>query len=64
MIFGTLLTLPDASTTLAAVGDYSAPIFTDLLPFFYLAIGVFLGLFVVSWLIGLVARHVFHAHHQ
>jgi len=54
-MLGILFTLPDASTTLASVGAYSSPIMTDLLPIAILGIGVFLGFFIVQFLIGAVA---------
>lgn len=55
-MYGILFTLPDASTTLASVGAYSGPISSDLMPLVFLSVGVFLGLFIVGWIISAVAN--------
>jgi hypothetical protein len=49
---GTLFTLPDATSTLAQVGAYSSPIFSDLFPLVALIVGVLLATLVVKLLIG------------
>lgn len=47
----TLATLPSASSTLAQIGAYSSPLFDDLLPFAILAIGFFVGIFIIRFII-------------
>jgi hypothetical protein len=44
---GTLFTLPDASTTLTAIGAYSAPVFSDFLPLIYLLTGILIPVLAV-----------------
>lgn len=59
MPFLSLVTLPSASTLLASSSDWSAPIFTDLLPFVYLAVGVFVAIGLLAFIPGIFAK-VFH----
>lgn len=54
---GTLFTLPDASTTLAGVGAYSSPIFTDFLPVIYIVLGVLVVGFILSLIIRAFTSH-------
>jgi hypothetical protein len=56
-MLGTLFTLPDSSTFLAAVGTTSAPIVSDFMPLIELVIGVGFAVFVVAWLVRLFTRH-------
>lgn len=53
---GTLFTLPDASSTLATMGSYSSPIFTDLFPLVELIVGVLLAFLVVRLIIGVFTK--------
>jgi len=59
MIFS-LVTLPDASTFLTAVGAWSAPIITDLFPLVYWAVGIILAFaipgLIISWISHAVSR--------
>jgi len=54
---GTLFTLPDASTTLANVGAYSSPLFSDFLPLIYIILGVLVIAFLISIIIGAFTKH-------
>lgn len=49
-MFGVLFTLPDASTTLASVGAYSSPVFSDLFPILELIVGIGLAIAIVIWI--------------
>jgi len=42
-MFVTLATLPNASSTLSSIGDYSSEMFSSFLPFAYLLIGFVVG---------------------
>lgn len=57
MLFGTLFTLPDASTTLSNLGAYSVPVVSDFLPLIYVVGGISLALLVVGFVIYLFTRH-------
>lgn len=63
-MYGILFTLPAASTTLADVGAYSEPIASDLMPIVFLGLGVFLGLFIIAWMISAVASALSHRKHE
>lgn len=52
----TLVTLPDATTTLANVGAYSSAIFSDLLPVAELILGFALPALIVGALIFFIIR--------
>lgn len=52
-MYSILFTLPDASTTMNGIGAYSAPIFSDFLPFIELVLGVVLAFIIVRWLISI-----------
>lgn len=56
MIFGTLFTLPDSASFLAAVGTTSAPIVSDFIPFIELVVGVILAFLIVGWLVRLLTH--------
>lgn len=56
LLTGVLATLPSATTTLAGIGEWSSPIFAELWPFGLMAMGVFLGFFIIRYVIGLF-RH-------
>jgi len=56
-LVGVLATLPSATSTLAQVGAWSSPIFDELWPFGVFAIGVFLGFFLIKYIIGLFRHH-------
>lgn len=43
----TMINLPDASTSLAAVGAYSSPVFTSFLPMGLMLVGILLGGLIV-----------------
>lgn len=58
MLLGTLFTLPNATTTMAGIGEYSSPLFSDLFPIVILTVGIFLGLFIAGWIISVVAMKV------
>jgi len=53
-----LATLPSSTTFLASIGDWSSSIFTDLLPFATLAVGVVLGLGLLSFVIVAFSRAI------
>jgi len=55
-LFGVLITLPSASTTLAGVGAYSEPLFTEFLPIIYLVLGILIPVLVAVLIISIV-RH-------
>ncbi len=59
MPFLSLVTLPSASTFLSGAGDWSSPIFTDILPFIYFAVGVTLAFYLAKFLIHVVGS-LFH----
>lgn len=46
----TLITLPDATTTLSGVGTYSTALFTDLLPFALMGVGLIVGGIAIAFL--------------
>jgi len=50
-MYGILFTLPSASDLLASTSEYSSPMFNDMLPIAILAVGVFLGLFIIGFII-------------
>jgi len=50
----TLFTIPDATTTIAQISEYSSPWFTELLPIAYVAIGISFGVLFVLFLIGII----------
>lgn len=47
-MFGTLFNLPSASSSIASIGEYSAPLVTDFLPFVFIVVGFALGILVVK----------------
>jgi len=49
-----LFTIPAATTTIAAISEYSSPWFTELLPVVYVAVGVFLGVSFLIFLINII----------
>jgi len=49
-----LFTIPAATTTIAAITEYSSPWFTELLPVAYVAIGVVVGVGFVMFLIAII----------
>lgn len=59
MPFLSLAVLPSSTTFLADIGEWSSPIFSDLLPFGTFAIGVILGVALIGFIIAAVAG-VFH----
>jgi len=56
-----LVTMPDATTFLTAVGAWSAPVITDLLPIVYYAIGITLAFavpgLIIAWVSGAFNKH-------
>lgn len=58
--FGVLATLPSGTQALASVGEYSSPLFTDLLPFAFFGGGIFLGLGLIAFIILIIARAMSH----
>jgi hypothetical protein len=48
----TLIDLPSASTTIAAAGAWSSPIFDNFFPIAIVEVGIFVGVAVVVFLIG------------
>lgn len=46
----TLITLPDASSTLTGVGSYSTALFTDLYPFALMGVGLIVGGIAIAFL--------------
>jgi len=62
MMFGLLFTLPDASTTMNGLGDYSKPVVTDFLPVIYVIGGIVLGLLITRFIIGMLqnSHHTSH----
>jgi len=55
-LFGVLITLPDASTTLNGIGAYSAPMFDEFLPLIYLVLGILIPVLIATLIISIV-RH-------
>jgi len=51
-LFTTLVDLPNATDFLASTTDWSSPIFNALTPFLYLAVGIGIAIFLISWIIG------------
>lgn len=49
-LFGTLFTIPDATTTITAVGAYSTTWFTEFLPVVYLIVGVAVAALAIRFL--------------
>lgn len=63
-MYGVLFTLPDATSTLASVGAYSSPLFSDFLPLINLIGGfalpviiVLLAVAAVTFLIRVLTHH-------
>jgi hypothetical protein len=56
MLFGTLFTLPSASSTLEGLSAYSSPIFSDFWPAIELVGGIAIGIGVVAILIIVLTR--------
>lgn len=54
MLYGLLATLPSGTSTLAGIGEYSSPLFEDLLPFALFAMGIIAGVALVGFLINIV----------
>lgn len=51
MIAGVLFTLPDATSTLTAIGAYSSPLFDDFFPLALLIAGILLPILAVTLII-------------
>jgi uncharacterized membrane protein len=51
MIYGTLFDMPSASTALASMGEWAKPIFADLLPALIAIVGIFLAIWIGTWII-------------
>jgi hypothetical protein len=60
MFYGTLFTLPAATSTLANVGAYSSSLFSDLLPLAELILGFALPALIVGALIVFIIRAFRH----
>lgn len=54
---GTLFTMPDATTTLAAVGAWSSPVFNDFLPLIEMVLGILIVAFIIFILIRAFMHH-------
>lgn len=52
-IFGTLFTMPDASTSLNAIGEWSAPLFTDFLDLIWYILGFAFIIFLIRLVLGI-----------
>lgn len=59
-MLGTLFSLPDAPTFLAAVGSTSSPILSDFIPYIELVIGFIVGLGILALLIKVTANAFSH----
>jgi len=46
----TSITLPDATTTIAAIANYSGSFFTEYLPIIYVVLGLVLAALGIKWL--------------
>lgn len=49
-------TLPDATSTMTSIGDYSSAIFDELLPVLYIVAGLIIGGLIVSKIISTVIK--------
>jgi len=47
----TIITAPSATTTFSGISEWASPLFNDLWPFANIIIGVFVGIFIIGWLI-------------
>lgn len=56
MLLISLATLPSASEFFASTSEWSSPMFTDLLPFAMLAIGLFLGIALIYFIINALRK--------
>jgi len=56
-MLGVLFTLPDASSTYAAIGAYSSPLFSEFLPLIYLIAGVGIPVLLIALLVRLFMHH-------
>jgi len=59
-----LATVPSSSVIMANLGEYSAPLFTDLLPFAYLIGGLLIGAGLIVLVISGIAYAVSHLFHR
>jgi len=60
-----LFEIPTASTSISAIGEYSAPWFSELLPIVYIVVGLSIGIMFTLWLIDIM-NNVFErlTHHE
>ena len=55
MIF-TWFTVPDATSTLASIGDYAGPMFNELLPIILIGLGLLIGGGIIVYVARMVMR--------
>lgn len=63
-MIGVLATVPSSTELMGQIGSYSAPLFSDLLPFAEFAIGIFVGAALVLFLIMAVSNAVNKSIHK
>jgi len=56
-MLGVLFTVPDATTSLASISEWSSPLFTEFWPYAMIAIGIFLGIWGVKFVVSLFTHH-------
>lgn len=55
-LYGTLFTMPSASTTLNQMGDWSSTLFTEFWPLITVILGVGVAFLVIKLIVGLFNR--------
>jgi hypothetical protein len=55
-LLASLITLPEATTTLQSIGQWSGSFFSELLPIALIGAGLIVGGLIASWLLGVVVR--------
>lgn len=57
-LMSVIATLPSSTQFIASIGEWSSPLFNDLLPFGIFAIGILLGVGLISFIIIIVSKVV------
>ena len=59
-----LVNLPNATTTFAGIGAYSSPMFNEMLPLAYIAIGFSVAGFLIGFLIFFFTEKIISIFHK
>lgn len=57
-LFSFLFDLPTSTTMIAGIGEWSKPLLSDFMPLIYLAVGFFIGMALVAYIIYLVVNAI------